>query len=206
MIKTVKKIIFFLLVSPVFVWMFIHPKDLISEWKRTPGYLKNNISSLISQDKLDKVFTERWNAFGPEREDLSSKIYYNKGTVLIDDFFSLTTYLSPRLYFQSGDGSNFSPPGVEPIAIPLFVFWIIGTVALVKNKKYLPFVLALFFGAFAFLAGHRNFAFLFPVAAIYAWMGIYGIESLKKDSSKVAVYALFCLYGIYLMGRIFLPI
>lgn len=206
MINIIKKIIFVLVVSPLFIWMAIHPTGLIQEWMRVPGYFKDNLSSLVSPDKVMKVDTERWNAFGPAREELPAKIFYNKGTVVIDDFFSLTTYFSQRLYFQSGDGSNFSPERVEPLAIPLFAFWIMGILALIRNKKYTPFIAVFLLGVFAYLFGHRNFAFLFPIAAIYAGIGMYGIETLKKDSTKKFIYVFFCLYGLYLMGRMFLPI
>ena len=200
----IKKIFFALVISPVFVWMIIHPKELFSEWIKIPEYSKTNISSLLSPDKIMKVDTERWNAFGPRREEFISKVYYNKGTVLLDDFFSLTTYFSPRLYFQSGDGTNFSPNRVEPIAIPLFVFWIMGIVELIKNKKYKLFIAAFLFGIFAYFAGQRNFAFLFPVAGIYTWISIYGIELLKKIQTKNKVYVFLGLYGLYLFGRLFL--
>lgn len=201
--KIAKKIFFFLLISPVFLWIILRPKELISEWSKIPVYLKSNISSLVSQDKLAKVFTERWNAFGPEKEDLPSKIYYNKGMVLVDDFFSMTTYFSPRIYFQSGDGTNFSPPGVEPITIPMFVFWVMGIIALINNKKWKPFVAIFAFGIFAYLAGQRNFAFLFPIALIYVWISMLGIKTIKSPLKRNIVYSFLSLYGIFLLGRIF---
>lgn len=203
MIQTIKKILFVLAVSPVFIWMAIHPKDLAAEWMKMPGYFKENISSLISPDKVMKVDIERWNAFGPAREDFFSKAYYNKGLILIDDFFSLTTYLSPRLYFQSGDGTGFSPSGVEPLATPLFVFWVLGILHLVKKGKYKLFVSVFLFAAFAYLAGHRNFAFLFPVAAVYAYISVSGIESLGKKLPKKAAYTCLVVYGFYLLARMF---
>ena len=202
--QNIKKIAFILIVSPVLVWILIHPAAIIKEWARLPSYFKNNIHSLIGSDTLAKVNEERWNSFGTNKENLLSKVYYNKGTVLVDDFFTMLTYLSPRIYFQAGDGTNFSPPGVEPIAIPIFVFWVLGFIALLKENKFKLILAVLFFGVFTYFVGQKTLAFLFPVVLIYLAISVIGIESIKSKKTKKTIYILLSLYGIYLLGRIFI--
>lgn len=199
-----KKFIFILVVSPALVWIFFHPMGVIKEWLRLPTYLKNNLNSLIGNDKLMKVDEERWNAFGPKKEEIISKIYYNKGTVLADDFFTMLTYLSPRLYFQSGDGSSLSPPRAEPIAIPLFLFWVIGIAALIKKGKSKVLLSILLLGLFAYFFGQRNMAYLLPILIIYIIIAHEGIESIKNKNTRKVVYLVLTLYGLFLLGRVFI--
>jgi hypothetical protein len=178
--------------------------NLISEWKNTGSYFKNNIHSIFSDDKVSKVDEARWNAFGPKKEELPAKLFYNKGTVLLDDAFSLLTNLGPRIYFQSGDGTRLSPPKVEPIAIPLFAFWVLGIIDLIKNKKFRLFIWSFLIAIAVYIFGQRNMAYLFPLSIIYSWIAVCGIESLKSTKFKKTVYILISIYGLYLLGRIFL--
>ncbi len=202
--KKIKNILFAVVVAPIFLWLFIHPGKVLSEWKNIPSYFSSNIHSLTSTDKLSKINEERWNAFGSEREDLLSKVYYNKGTALMDDLFSALSYLSPRIYFQSGEGSSLSPPRIEPIAIPLFLFWILGLVDLLRNKKFKPILLALLFALTTYIFGQRNMAFLFPIAIIYLFISLRGIEVIKSTKFRKTIYISLFVYGLYLLGRVFL--
>lgn len=201
--KAVQKFVFVFLISPVVVWIIIHPRQLVKEWLLTPVYLKSNITSLISPDKVAKVDQERWNAFGPKKEETISRVFYNKGLVLADDLFSLVTYLSPRFYFQSGDGTNFTPKSVEPIASVAFVFWILGLVALIKKRRFKLIYVSLLFAAIVYFAGHRNFAFLFPVLIAYIGIVLVGVESIKKKIYRRASFLLLMLYGVLLLARMF---
>jgi len=188
--KKIKNILFAVVVAPIFLWLFIHPGKVLSEWKNIPSYFSSNIHSLTSTDKLSKINEERWNAFGSEREDLLSKVYYNKGTALMDDLFSALSYLSPRIYFQSGEGS--------------FLFWILGLVDLLRNKKFKPILLALLFALTTYIFGQRNMAFLFPIAIIYLFISLRGIEVIKSTKFRKTIYISLFVYGLYLLGRVFL--
>lgn len=202
--KILLKVIFAIIVTPGVIWLIIHFKNVLTEWSKIPHNLKNNISTLVSADKTAKVDEIRWNSFGSAGEKKISKVFYNKGLVLVEDFFSLTTYYSPRLYFQSGDGTELTPSTVEPIAIPLFFFWVLGIVTLVRRNKFKLLLSALGFGFLAFLIGQKNFAFLFPIMITYLIISIEGIETIKNKKIKKGVYIFLVIYGLYLLGRLFL--
>ncbi|HJY98716.1 MAG TPA: hypothetical protein VJ227_03310 [Patescibacteria group bacterium] len=202
--KKIKKFVFGIVISPAVVWMCLYPKDLLGEWVKIPSYFKTNIASLVSPDKTAKIDVARWNSFGKEREDALSKAYYNKGYIIIDDFFSFTTYLSPRFYFQSGDGTPFTPKGVEPIAIPAFVFWVMGIIAVIKKGNYKYLYLPPIFALLAYLFGHKNLAFLFPVLALYVGLVIKGLGSIKNRTTREISYIFLIIYGLFLIGRMIL--
>lgn len=202
--KNVLKFLFVFLISPVLVWMVIHPKQVVKEWLLTPSYFRSNVTSLISSDKVAKVDEARWNAFGPKKEEAISRAFYNKGLVLVDDLFSALTYLSPRFYFQSGDGTNFSPNGVEPLASIAFVFWVLGLIALIKKRRFKLIYFCLIFAAIAYFVGHRNFAFLFPVLIAYVGIVLIGVNSIKKPLYKKLSFSFLTLYSLFILIRMFL--
>ncbi len=197
-----KNLVFIIIFSPLFIWLFIHPKDLIGEWINTPTYFIQNIKTLISSDKTNKVDEIRWNSFGGKA--IFQKIFYNKATVLVDDFFTFTTYLSPRFYFQSGDGTNFSPPKVEPIAGILFFFWVFGMLKLIERQKFKSLISIPILGLFAYIFGQKNMAYLFPVAVVYSIVAFWGIDQIENKKYKNASYILISVYGLYLIARMFL--
>jgi hypothetical protein len=196
------KILFFLL-SPAFLFIILSPANFFREIGGFPTYLKSNINSFVSPERLSYVEEVRWNAFGKSREDLPSQLYYNKGYYLIDNIFGYFSFISPRIYFQAGDGTGFSPKGVEPIAIPLFLFFILGILALVKKKDFKLLLFALIFGFVAFLVGRKNLAFLFPVLITYILIAFEGFKGFYPQKRKLWV-VLLSLYALFLYGRIFL--
>lgn len=198
----IKKALFAVFISPVVIWLVLHPKIIINEWVKIPGYFRTNLTSVFSEDKISKVNIIRWNSFGPANEDWASKIYYNKGFAAVDGFFSFLSYLSPRLYFQAGDGTGFSPHGVEPVAAPAFVFWVAGIIYLIKKKEFLLIYLSVAFGAVAYIFGQRNFAFLFPVLLTYLAIFLKGLESIRDKNRRSLVYIGFILYGLFLIARV----
>lgn len=196
------KILFFLL-SPAFVFIILSPLNFFKEIFGFPSYLKSNISSFVSPERLAYVEEVRWNAFGEGREDLTSQLYYNKGYYLVDNLFGYFSFLSPRIYFQAGDGTGFSPKGVEPIAIPLFLFFVLGILALVKKKDFRLLIISFVFGFIAFLAGRKNLTFLFPVLITYVLIAYEGFEGFYPKKRKLWI-VLLSLYALFLYGRIFL--
>jgi hypothetical protein len=197
------RIAFYFLVAPAFIWMLFSPLKVVKEVSLFPGYLKSNILSIFSEENLAKVEETRWNAFGPVKEDLPSRLFYNKGYVLVNEFFTFLTYFSPRYYFQSGDGGNFVNSKSEPVAMPLFIFWVLGLIYLVRVRKLKKICLVLVFGLIAFLAGKRNFAYLFPIAILYIAIAIDGINNFFKPKTRKLIYAALSIYGVYILARLF---
>lgn len=200
--KLDRRFIFLLLITPLFWWLILRPGALVAEWLNTPSYINSKIQGIFGGEYLQNVNELRWNAFGPEREETISILYYNKGLVLVNEFSNFLTYISPRFYFLSGSAEGFSPPGVEPIAIPIFVFWFLGLVYFLKEKNFRPVLYSLIFAFLAFLTGQRTMAFLFPIAFIYlfiAWKGIK--ESLLKNNLNI-IYVVIEFYSMYLLARL----
>ncbi|AKM82824.1 hypothetical protein A2422_02545 [Candidatus Woesebacteria bacterium RIFOXYC1_FULL_31_51] len=189
-----KKTLLLIILTAGFWWNLFNLKSIVLEWKMAPSYFKKNISSIFSSDNLMKIQEVRWNAFGNEKEDLLSKIYYNKVYVMLDNFFSFLSYTSPRPYFQAGDGTRFSPSGVEPIAGILFPFWVLGLISLIKNRNFKLIFWTLGISLFTFLLGKRNLAFLLPVLLIYI-----NIAS-KSVNRKYLILAV--LYMLFIIGRV----
>ena len=199
-----KRIYFFLLlfISPGFWWVVFQPINVSAELARFPIYAKRKVASIFSSEKLRNVEEMRWNAFGEEKEELISRLYYNKAMVLVDNSFEYLSLLSPRTYFQAGDGTEFSPPGVEPIPFFAFVFWIIGLIKLVKQGKFKPLFLLSVSPLLGFLTGARNLVFLFPVLLVYVYIASQGIEALlNKYKKRKFVIGLLITYGVFIINR-----
>lgn len=190
-----KELLLLLIVSPAFFWTIWHVPLFISEWSKVFSYTQRNLSSILAPDKLRYIEDMRWNS-------PLSGLVYNKGLVLVDDFFSYLSFFSPRLFFQAGDGTGFSPPAVEPIAGPLFFFWILGLVSAVKKKNFRFFALLFILGVPAFLAGRRNLAYLFPVLLFYILIAYEGIKSFVSSKNKKFILAIYIVYSLFLIGRI----
>jgi|GEM_PF-6557751 len=195
-------ILLILILSPVVWSLLFQPISVISEVVKAPQYIKTNISSIFASSNLRHVEEMRWNAFGEEKNELLSTIFYNKVGVLFNKFFDLFSMLSPRLFFQSGDGTQFSPTGIEPVASVLIIFWFLGIYQLLKQKKYKTLYLIPVAALPAFVAGQRNIVFLFPLLILYLHIVIVGMrDSLKKIKSKNRVIVILLIYGLFIIGR-----
>jgi len=194
--------LFLLFLSPGFWWIIFQPSGVFSELVKTPTYIREKTSSIFTEEKLGFVMEMRWNAFGEEQDELISKIYYNKGLILVDNFFEYLSLLSPRIYFQAGDGSRFSPPGVEPIPIFLFFLWVFGLIRLMQARKLKTLFLVFISPVFAYLAGRRNFVFLFPVLLFYIYVASLGLEAVLTRYRKGSwLIRLLAIYGLFIIGR-----
>ncbi|MBU0572836.1 hypothetical protein KKH23_02135 [Patescibacteria group bacterium] len=199
-----KRIYFFLLLllSPGFWWVIFQPINASIELVNFPINVKRKVTSIFSDEKLRYVEEMRWNAFSEEKEELISRLYYNKAMVLVDNSFEYLSLLSPRIYFQAGDGTEFSPPGVEPVPFFAFVFWVFGLIKLAKQKEFKPLFLLLAFPLFGFLAGARNLVFLFPVLLLYIYIASQGIELLINECKKRnLIIGLLIIYGVFIISR-----
>lgn len=202
--QKLKKVVFVLIASPFLIWTLLHFPGILKEWKKMPDYFRNNIHSIISSDKLSKVDEERWNSFGSKNKGNVAKIFYNKGTVILDDLFTVASNLNPRVYFQAGDGTNLSPPKVEPLVFPLFVFWIIGLLKLIKYKNFKLILWSVFFAFFVYIFGQRNMAYLFPILIIYLIISIKGVDTISNIKFRNSIYLTVSIYGLFLLGRMML--
>ena len=119
-----KRFFLLLFLTPLF-WLFLfNIENVAQEWTKAPIYFEQKYNTLFSEDRLRPLLELRWEA--GKANSFLSLVFFNKGLVFFDEGFSYLTFLSPRLYFQSGDGTQISPPGVEPIAVLLFPFWLFG--------------------------------------------------------------------------------
>jgi hypothetical protein len=201
--KIVRKKPYFLVVlsTPLIWWLTLSPFAVFRVWGSYPSALRNSIDNIFSQDRLTYIEQMRWDSFSLDKNDFSSRLFFNKGTLLINDFFDYLSYLAPDFYFHAGDGRNFSPKGVEPIAGFLFFFWLIGVIHLVKQNKFMIIVFPLIVGFLAFIAGQKNLAMLFPVGFTYVFIVSEGIRQFKGKTFSNHIYIFSFTFGIYLLLR-----
>ena len=126
--------------------------------------------------------------------------WFNKGWVGADEVFSLLTLLSPRIYFQAGDGSRISPPGVEPAPGILAIFWAAGIVVSLKKNSWRPFAVAVAGAVAAWTVGGVRMAFLLPVSAAYLFMVNEGAMAVLGQKQKW-LWLIMATVCVYLMGR-----
>jgi hypothetical protein len=188
-----------LVVTPGFVWSITKPSELLHEWSNFQRYSSHKFDTFFAESRISYVEDLRWENKKYTHSDMLSRFFYNKLTVVVDDIFNYLTFISPRFYFQSGGGSNFSPQGVEPIAAAYYVFFVLGIVFLLKNKRYKIFYFILTFSFLAYLSGKRNLAFLLPVLISYIYVSYVGISI--SPTRKGFLYGLYILLSLFLIGR-----
>jgi hypothetical protein len=194
--------LFLLFLSPGFWWIVFQPSAVFSELAKAPMYIRGKITSIFLEEKLRFIGEMRWNAFGEKQNELISGVYYNKGLILVDNFFEHLSLLSPRIYFQAGDGSRFTPTGVEPIPIFFFFLWVFGLIRLIKEKEFKSLIFLFISPALAFLTGRRNFVFLFPALIFYVYVASLGLESvLARCRRESWLIRLLAVYGLFIIGR-----
>jgi hypothetical protein len=194
------QLLLLLVLTPFFWQLLKNSNSLIIEWSQAPVYFNSKIQNIFSQNALNYIEEYRWENAKYTGSDKISRIYYNKSLILADQAFDFLSFSSPRIYFQAGDGSNFSPNNVEPIPIILFPFFIIGIICHLRGKNFraLLFLLALSLPAFA--TGQKNFAYLFPFAIAIIYTSSVGIEySLAAKSSKSIFMLIYIIYSIFLL-------
>jgi len=194
------KVFFILLVfTPGIVWTSLQPVHLIKEWISFPNYAMEKKTNLFSEERVKYIEDLRWANVKYTDSDFKSRFFYNKGTVLVDEFFNFITFLSPRVYFQSGDGSQFSPPGVEPIAGVFFLFFMLGLIYILEKRKFKILYFLIIFTLLPYLSGRRNMAFMLPILISYVYITYLGVE--RYISKKNLVYGIYVISGLYLLGR-----
>ena len=190
----VKKYLVWWLVTPVFWWMVTRPGAVAFEWRRVPGYARTYLQELTGPERLGRI-NEMRGAGGKW-----GRVWFNKGYVVVDEIFSVLSLLSPRIYFQAGDGGPLSPPGVEPIPGLLVIFWAGVMVASLKKYNPRPFVIAGLGAVGAYAVGGIRLAFLLPVLGVYLYWVEEGATMMlgRKRKWLVAGTGIIC---AYLAGR-----
>lgn len=131
-----------------------------------------------------------------------SRFFYNKSLILVDEFFDFTSYLSPRIYFQAGDGTPLSPNSTEPIAGLLFIFFVFGVCRYLKKDNYKMLTLVFIVGILTYIIGQRKFPFLLPLAILYAFIAYDMVLALSKN--KKLTIALVLALNVFLSIRMFM--
>lgn len=190
-----------LIITPVFWLSILNVSDILSEWAKTNVYLKSNLSQVFSQEKNTKIQELRWVDAQAYNNDLFGRVVYNKELNLVDQLGDFVTFLSPRLYFQSGDGGTLSPKNVEPTSLFFYPFWIIGIIALLKTRRFKLLAFLIFFAVASFLIGKKSFQFLLPVVLLYIYFVDIGIGQIKNLGHRKAAVILILLYNFYILAR-----
>lgn len=205
MLKLLKKNWFYVglvLMTPWFWWMVFHAGAVAKEFLKIPTYTSQRVSGVYTESNLKFVEDLRWVNLHVYQQPFRARFFYNKLTVMVNELLKVMDYISPRLYFQSGDGSNLSPPGVEPIPVIFFPFWLIGIFTLVKKKTFKPLLLSLLFAFIAFVIGRRTLSFLLPNLFLYVYIAGSGMKAVISKKKMKIWLSLFLIYSLYLLGRI----
>lgn len=180
--KKGKKYEYFLLIfiMPWLWWLILNINQYVMEWGKAPDYVNTRISNLFSTNKMKYYEDLRWNVFKRTGSNLQGKIFYNKGMIIINEVFDYLAYLSPRYYFQAGDGSRLSSSRVEPIPLILFIFWLYGLYNLINNRKIKYLIFWLFSAVPSWVTGQRNNAFLLLTLISNSFISTFGLRSFLE--------------------------
>ena len=133
---------------------------LLSEWLKIPFYIERKVGLIFNGDNIRYVIDLRTGGI--------SRLFYNKILILINEFFRMLSFFSPKHYL------------VHDALVLLFPFWVLAIIKIVREKK-LKYTLTLSaLGFFAFLVDQRNIVFLFPMAIVYIYLICEEIYSLLR--------------------------
>ncbi len=125
-----------------------------------PFYIQRKIELLFTGDNL-RYLTEL-------RGSTISRLFYNKPTILMNEFGRFLSFYSPNIYFGWS------------ILIVFFPFWLIGLVDLIKRKQVKIFILLLILGVPVYLIDQRDLIFVLPIAIIYVYITYLGLKKIFK--------------------------
>ena len=188
--------ILLLLTSPSFWLVLFHIPEALSYWQHLPQSVVTNIKSKSQSQYLIYIDELRWAGRSFHRNDLLSRVLYNKALFVVQEFFDFVQYAQPKLYFLAGDGSVFSPRRLEPISSLLFPFWLLGILKVLKEiKSYRLLTTIYLLGIFlAYASGQKNLALLFPILILNVYISTVGLRDFKR------VIPLVLTYGLYITG------
>ncbi|TSC88462.1 MAG: hypothetical protein G01um101416_130 [Microgenomates group bacterium Gr01-1014_16] len=192
--KTKILFILLLLTSPSFWLVMFHLPQALGYWQRLPQSIVATIKSKSQSQYLIYIDELRWAGRSFHRNDLLSRILYNKSLFVLNEFFDFIQYAQPKLYFLAGDGSVFSPRRLEPISSLLFPFWILGILKIIKDKKFLVPSAYCLFMLIGYASGQKNLALLFPVLILNVYISTLGLKDHKR------IIPIILIYGVYITG------
>lgn len=180
-----------LLVSPIF-WHYSvsSPQKFISEYSQTPIYIKQKMSSILSDTRHIDEF--RWNDITKDNRPLIGNLFYNKARLIFDQFVVYLNLLNPSRYFQFGQ--------IEIIPCLLFPISLAGIFRLLKNKQSRILLFGLFSCLFAFFTGQESIYFIFPTAGFYIYLAAFELSFFKKPALYSVISLLVC-YNLFLFFR-----
>lgn len=180
-----------LLISPIF-WHYsiTSPQKFISEYSQTPTYIKQKLSSILSDTRRIDEF--RWNDITKDNRPLTGNLFYNKIRLIFDQFVVYLNILNPSQYFQFGQ--------IEIIPCLLFPISLAGIFRLLKNKQTKILLIGIFSCFFAFITGQQNIYFIFPTAIFYIYLAAFELSFFKKPA-LYGVISLLIFYNLFLFFR-----
>lgn len=194
----------FVLLSPGIWQIGMHTKEALQEWLSFPVRISQNLKSKSTSNFFVYIEELRWGGRQLHRNDLKSRVTYNKSIGLLNEGFDFLQFATPKLYFASGDGSIFSPSRIEPIPSLLFPLWIAGIVGLLKHRRFKVFLILGLSLLPSFLAGSKNLSLLLPVLLTHIYISAFGLTNLfVRPSTRVAAASLLSIYGLYVVSMNF---
>lgn len=180
-----------LLISPIF-WHYsiTSPQKIISEYSQTPIYIKQKMSSVLSDTRYIDEF--RWNDITKDNRPLVGNLFYNKARLFFDQFVVYLNLLNPSRYFQFGS--------IEVIPCILFPVSLAGIFRLLKNKQTKILLIGLFSCFFAFVTGQQSIFFIFPTAVFYIYLASLELSFFKKPALYSTLFLLL-FYNLFLFLR-----
>ena len=101
-----------------------------------------------------------------------SRFFYNKPTILLDEFGRYLSYYSPRFYFA------------EVFLIIFFPFWLAGIVELITRKNWKIFAALFLAGIPVYLIDKKDFISFLPIGVVYAYITYVGLKFVTKRWRK----------------------
>ena len=190
----------FLLLSPGLWQIGLHADAAVKEWVTFPGRISQNIHAKEATPFFSYIDELRWGGRSLHRNDLKSRLLYNKSAALANEAFDFLQFATPKLYFAVGDGSVFSPARIEPIASLLFPVWLAGILSLLAQHRYRVFLLLALGLLPAYLAGSKNMSLLLLAMLVQIYIAAVGFTSIfTKFSSRIVASAFISVYGLYIV-------
>ena len=132
--------------------------EFVQAWLRIPQNFEH---------KIDSVFALYNLRYSVELVTASyTRIFYNKFTVLVSEFFRALTFLTPSFYF------------CNIFLFLFFPFWLAGILYLIKVGDFQIFIKLLLVTLIVYLMGEKNIFFLWPIAIFYIYFIFIGIKQI----------------------------
>lgn len=97
-----------------------------------------------------------------------SRLFYNKATILLDEFGRFLSFYGLRSYFGPS------------IFVFLFPFWLIGFIEIIRDKRWRVLLTLFLAGIPVYLVDKREFISLVPITIVYMYITYLGFVFLTK--------------------------